>query len=100
MEIPVLLEKVEANGYRASSLIPASLVAVGATREEALQQLAELVRAHLGRKELVGLQIAVIGEPHPWAPFAGTWKDHPDAREFEENLRDYRRQIDEDPNQP
>jgi hypothetical protein len=31
---------------------------------------------------------------------AGTWKDRPDLAEFEQNIREYRRQIDADPDRP
>jgi hypothetical protein len=33
-------------------------------------------------------------------PFAGTWKDRPDLAEFEQNIREYRREVDADPDRP
>jgi hypothetical protein len=32
----------------------------------------------------------------PWLAMAGTWRDHPDAAEFQQNMKDYRREVDED----
>ena len=43
MQIPVLIEPVAPNGFRARSGEPLGLTAEGATREEALQKLRELV---------------------------------------------------------
>jgi hypothetical protein len=37
------------------------------------------------------------GEWHPWQPLAGTWKEHPEIAEFEQHLRDYRQQVNADP---
>lgn len=44
MEISVLLESIENNGYRATMLAPEPLVTEAPTRQEALEQLRELVR--------------------------------------------------------
>ncbi len=44
MEIPVLIEPVGPNGFRARSGEPFGLTAEGATREEALQKLREMVQ--------------------------------------------------------
>ncbi|MBI3464178.1 MAG: type II toxin-antitoxin system HicB family antitoxin [Planctomycetes bacterium] len=100
MEIPVLLEAMKDNGYRATALAPAPLVAEAATREEVLEQVRNLVKQRYANAELVQLRVPLPGEPHPWKNVAGTWKDHPDAAEFEQNLRDYRRQVDSDPDRP
>ena len=34
----------------------------------------------------------------PWTTLVGTWKDHPDMDEVLENMREYRRQVNADPN--
>jgi hypothetical protein len=100
MEILVLLERVAGKGYRAESLTLSGFTAEAPTREEALDQLRELVRGKLSRGEVVRLQVPLPGEPHPWLAIAGTWKDDPDLPEFEQNIREYRRQIDLDPDRP
>jgi hypothetical protein len=98
MEIPVLLEALPADGYRATSLSPTRLSAEAPSREEALQQVRRLVQEHLAHAEVVHLTVSLPGESHPWHPLAGTWKDHPDAPQFEQHLAAYRRQVDADSN--
>jgi hypothetical protein len=96
MDIPVLLEALPANGYRATSWTPTRLSVEAASREEALEQVQRLVREQLAHAEVVHLNVALAGEGHPWQALAGTWKDHPDRAEFEQHLSDYRRQVDAD----
>ena len=97
MEIAVLLEPRNGQGYRAISLNPTRLVTEAPTREEALEQLRQLVRGQFSQGELVRLEVPLPGESHPWTAIAGTWKDHPDAAAFEQSMLDYRRQVDADP---
>lgn len=97
MEISVHLEPTAARGYRATSLAPTHIVAEGPTREEALEQLLKLVRGQFAHGELVKVSVSVPAEPHPWRAFFGKLKNHPDAAEVEENIREYRRQVNSDP---
>ena len=94
MEVPVLIEPLPTSGYRATSISPARVVAEGATRKQALDRLESLLREQLSCAEFVQLTVAVPGEAHPWMTLASTWKDHPDWEAFEENLKEYRRQVD------
>ena len=99
MDIPVWLERVDGNGYRARALEPLGLTAEAATRDEALKKLRELIAERLaGGAELVRLEVP--GSEHPLARFAGTLKDDPLVDAWEEAMAEYRRQIDEDPNIP
>jgi hypothetical protein len=100
MDIPVLLEPLDSRGYRATSLVPTRLVAEGASREEALAQLRQLVQSQFAQGELVHLEVPMPGESHPWKSLAGIWKDHPDVDEFVQNMREYRQQVDADPERP
>ena len=47
MNIPVLLERVDQNGYRARSGEPIVLTAEGSTRDEALGKLRQLIQNKL-----------------------------------------------------
>ena len=98
MDIPILLEPLPADGYRATSLLPTRLSVEAASREEALRQVTRLVHEQLAHSEVVHLNVPLAGESHPWRSLAGTWKDHPDIDEFDQHLSDYRRQVDADPN--
>jgi hypothetical protein len=97
MEIPVLIEPVPPNGFRARSGEPLALTAEGATREEALEKLRKLVTKRI----VDGAQIASLEVgpfQHPWAAFVGKWaKDDPVIAEWEKEVEAYRRRMDEDP---
>ena len=58
MQIPVLVERVAGNGYRARGAEPLGFVAEGPTRETALAKLKELVQARLRQ----GAEIVSIRE--------------------------------------
>jgi predicted RNase H-like HicB family nuclease len=95
VEIPVLIETVQGNGYRASTGGPLSLVAEGATREEALAKLRQAIEARLsGGAQVVPLQLP--GSKHPLAKYAGMYKDDPFFEEWQEAIAEYRRQKDEE----
>ena len=99
MDIPVLLEPANGTGFRATTFAPLHLVAEGNTRDEALDHLRALVQSRLAGSEIAILQVPLVSES-PLLKLAGTWRNHPDADEFEKNIREYRRQVDADPNQP
>ena len=100
MEITVLVEPGEGNRYRASSLSLPGFVSEGASREEALDRLRQLISEQLAHAQIAKIEVTIPVKPHPGMAFAGTWKDRPDLAEFEQNIRDYRRQIDADPDRP
>jgi len=97
MDVAVMLEQVEGNGYRATTFSPAPLVAEAATRDEAVGKLRDMLCHKLSNVELIHLHVPCDTEPDPWLAFAGAWRNHPDAAEIEENIRQYRRQVNADP---
>jgi hypothetical protein len=99
MDIPVLLERVAGNGYRARAIEPLALTAEAPTRDEALQKLRELIAERLAAgAELVRLEVP--GSEHPFARFAGDLRDDPLLEAWEKAMAEYRRQMDEDPDVP
>lgn len=118
----MLVEKVEGNGYRAREVWPLSqggfFSAEGATREEALDKLRELIRSRLPNgAELANLDIGTTAEvqslrqevatlrdqiqkitANPWEKIQGIFKDDPMFDEWQAAIAEYRRQVDEDPN--
>jgi hypothetical protein len=97
MQLPILLETVAGNGYRASSGPPLALAAEGSTQEEALLRLRRLIAGRLDSgAQLVPLDVAVLEHPQP--PFAMLSPDDPLQKEWKQAMADYRRQIEEDPN--
>jgi hypothetical protein len=98
MQIPVLVEPVQNNGYRARSGELFGLSAEGATAEEAVKKLKEQLAARLASGSRV-VQITVPAE-HPWLKGAGMFKDDPLFDEWQEAIAERRRQIDADPDIP
>jgi hypothetical protein len=96
MQIPVLIERVPRNGYRAKSAEPFKFSARGATREEALAKLRAKIDGRLKKgKEVVGLEVGP--SPHPWMEFAGMYKDDPWIDDWVRSMAEYRRQVEEGP---
>jgi hypothetical protein len=100
MEIPVVIEKVHGNGFRARVSMPDSLSIEGPSREAVLSGMKALLQEKLAELEVVRLDVSVPGERNPWLAVAGMWKDDPDALEAEEYSRQYRQQVDADPERP
>jgi hypothetical protein len=96
MKIPVLLEQVKGNGYRARGTEPFAISARGSTRQEALAKLRAKIETRLKNgTEIVGLEVGP--EPHPLAEFAGMFKDDPLFDDWQKAIAEYRRQVDDDP---
>lgn len=96
MQIPVLVERVKGNGYRARGTEPFAISAKGATREEALAKLGAKIRSRLKNgTEIVGLEVG--SQPHPWMQFAGMFKDDPLFDGWQESIKEYRREVEDDP---
>jgi hypothetical protein len=97
MNIPVLLEPIENNGYRASSGAPLTLTAEGATRDEALNRLRDqLVKRLQKGAELVAIDLGT--SKNPWLAMAGIYDSaDPLVQEWKQAMAEYRQKIDNDP---
>ncbi len=99
MQIPVLVERIQNNGYRAKGGEPFAISVEAATREEALQKLTEALEARLrGGAELVMLHLP--GVDNPWLRMEGVFKDDPLFDEWQQAIAEYRRQRDAEPDLP
>jgi len=97
MHIPVLIEPVAGNGFRARGMEPFALSGEGPTREEALAKLRDQLDARLKNgAEIVGLEVPA--PPNPWVEFAGMFKDDPLFDDWQKAIEEYRREVDADPN--
>ena len=98
MNIPVLLEQVDNNGYRATSGPPLALSAEGATRDEALAKL----REQAAKRLQTGSQLVVLDVPgteeNPWIQHAGMFKDNPMFDQVVEIMKENRRKDEADSN--
>lgn len=100
MQIPVLVEPVKGDGYRARGTEPFAISAKGATREEALTKLRQKILARLkGGAEVVALELGHAA--NPWLEFAGMYSSaDPVIRDWKAAMAEYRRKIDEHPELP
>jgi hypothetical protein len=93
MQLPVLIESLDGKGYRAKTGEPLAAAAEGATRDEALRKLEQILRDRLASgAEIVAVELP-DAEP-PWAKYAGILKDNPLYDEWREAIEEYRRQRD------
>jgi hypothetical protein len=94
MQIPVLVEPTGNNAFRARSGEPVPMSAEGATREEALQKLRQLLESRLtGGAELTLLNVGK--EENPWLKGAGMFANDPLFDEWVAAMAENRRLDDE-----
>jgi hypothetical protein len=95
MKIPILVEPIENDGYRATSGPPLAASAEGATREEALVRLREEIHRRMSDGAIVmPLDITTTEEkPSIWG--FGMFKDNPLFDEWQAAIEEYRRKVDE-----
>lgn len=98
MRIHVLVEQVDGGGYRARGGEPFGISAEGPTPAKAIQKLQEVIQEKLRNgAQLTHIEIPV--RENPFLPFQGMYdKDDPMIQEWEQAMKDYRRQVEEDPN--
>jgi hypothetical protein len=99
MQIPILIEPIAGNGYRARGGEPLALTAEGASQAESLANLKEKLHARLGGGAVV-VSLELPSQPHPLAEFAGMFKGDPLLKEWKKSMAAYRQKVDKDANKP
>jgi predicted RNase H-like HicB family nuclease len=101
VEVPVLVEEAEGGGYRARTGEPFGIMVEGATVDDAVQKVRELIEARLAKRaQLVPMSVPAAQE-HPSARFRGNWsKDDPVIQRWRQYVEEYRQKVEEDPNIP
>ncbi len=89
----VLVEAKE-GGYQATVWGLPEYQVFAQTREEALNNLHELVNTRLKNIEIVTQEIAAPKSEHPWMKFAGKYKDDPQFDDMLADIEAYRRELD------
>src|ERR1700730_9151243 len=96
MEIPVLIEPVNNNGFRARSGEPLPLCAEGATSEEALNKLRELLETRLKNGTRL-TSLSVSADKAVLVNGGGLYReDDPIVQEWLKIMEDNRRKLDEE----
>jgi predicted RNase H-like HicB family nuclease len=88
----VLIENQEDGTVKATLLSLPEFQGLGATKEEALNNLIQLFQAR--KPEIVTLEIEPAKTEHPWMKFAGMFQDDPQFDEALEYIEEYRRELD------
>jgi hypothetical protein len=98
VEVPVIIETVTGNGYRATGAggLSVGLTAEGATEAEAIARLAELVRTRVNAGAKLK-EVCVAADAAPWKQNAGYLRDEPMYELWREAMEENRRKLDEDP---
>ena len=95
MRISVLIEPVSGKRYRARGSEPLGLIAEGATRDEALQNLRDQIEERVaGGAESVSIDLPEQRPAHAWLRSAGMIQDDPLVEEWKQAMVEYRRQVD------
>jgi len=99
MQIPVLVEPVANNGFRAKAGEPLPVSAEGATPEEAVRNLRAAMDRHL--RDGKQLRAVDIGTENPWLALAGMHDPNdPLVQEWKREMAAYRQEIEDDPDHP
>jgi hypothetical protein len=96
MRLPVLIECLPGNGYRAKGGEPLALSAEAPTRDEAVACLKRLIADRLSHgAELISLDVGSRQRPPVAVP--GWSEDDPLLDEWHDAMGEYRRQVEADP---
>ena len=99
MQIPVLIERIARNGYRARGGEPFAVTARGATPEKALARLRSKIESRVKKGGAI-VTLELTPAPHPLAEFAGMFKDDPLFDEVVKHMAENRRRRNTDPDVP
>lgn len=96
MTYNVLLENEEKNQYKATVLGWSDCTARGNTRQEALNQLRQVIINRLARVEIIPIDIDEPIKEHPWLKFDGVFKNNPLFDEVIDEIKAYRAELEKD----
>ncbi|MEZ4861022.1 MAG: hypothetical protein R3C14_06945 [Caldilineaceae bacterium] len=96
MTFDVILRKHPNNGYSARPVLWPDITVHGATQQEVLHRVQQLIRELLEQTQVVQVDVeaAEAVEQNPWLAKAGMFQDDPTWDDFLEKMADYRRQLD------
>lgn len=95
MEISVLVEPSQSNGFRATAPSHPDIVAEGTTEEAAIRTLRDQLCERLKLTKMVKVNVPTISDK-PWMSAAGCLEQEPDQEAYREAILENRRQVDAD----
>jgi hypothetical protein len=99
VKLPVLIEPVAGDGYKACGTFPFEYTTEGATADEAVRKLQQLIQNRLTNgAELIALDVPRAD--NPWIRLEGVYKDDPLFDEWQTAIAEYRRQADLEAEKP
>ncbi len=96
MKIPVLIEPIAEDGFRANGGCPFEVSAQGATPIEALSRLREAINHRMVEGSVLVPMDVDATEENPWTAIAGIFRDEPLFDEWQEAIAEYRGKVVED----
>lgn len=94
MQIPLLIEPISGNRYRARCVSTASLSVEASSADESLRLWREKYQSVLPADAEIVLCEQPAPSVHPWAEFVGDLKDSPLFDEWQAAIEEYRRERD------
>ncbi|HEY3964082.1 MAG TPA: hypothetical protein VGM05_05960 [Planctomycetaceae bacterium] len=94
MNLTAVVERISEDRYRAVITQPLFIESEGHTPDEAVKLVQELATNRLALAQIIQIAIPEQRRSHPWARWAGVWKDNPDFERYLANIAEYRREAD------
>src|SRR5437868_3602016 len=94
MNVTAIVERISDDRYRAVITQPFLIESEGDTFDDAVSRIRELATNRLTTVQFVQINIPHHDLPHPWARWAGIWKNNPDFDQFLANIAECRRNAD------
>lgn len=94
MQIPVLVETLGDNRFRAEAPPPFSVVAEGKSSAEAVQNLRQQMATEFTNGKQVVMVDVPMPEENPWIKYAGYLKDDPLFDQWKAAMEEFRRECD------
>lgn len=100
MRVPVMIERVAENGFRASGAVPFTFSVEGATRDEVVQKVRQIIESKMESGSEI-IDLAIPEHDNPWLKMAGMWeKNDPLVQEWKEIMRENRLKDEEGSDNP
>jgi Asp-tRNA(Asn)/Glu-tRNA(Gln) amidotransferase A subunit family amidase len=98
MTYDVLVTKINKKQYTAHALLFPNITATGHNERDVLEQVQRAIAELCATSRIVSVDVPTLSRDEgddPWIRFAGAWKDDPDWDMFQEEIKTFREEIDQ-----